>query len=219
MPSAARDKLRPLVSLVMYLGVGPFKIQTNFMRKETTVHGPFVENDALRVGHSSLTSCLTEVPAKSCSKDSYVVEAQPCECGNLGCDLLCQTCPVYRAYGSIGGSLICCSAGSGKPQVISIGNCVHEVREKCFENDRSLECVIFCAASKLERICIGAFSCTSIESVTIPDNVVELGEQCFHECRRLSRVTFGVSSKLERICAKAFACTAIESLNIPDSVV
>ena len=74
-------------------------------------------------------------------------------------------------------------------------------------------------SSKLERICAGAFSRTSIESLSIPDGVVELSDGCFYECESLRSVLFGASSKLERICYGAFSRTSIESLSIPDGVV
>ena len=84
---------------------------------------------------------------------------------------------------------------------------------------KSLRSVTFGALSKLERICAYAFYGTSIESLSIPDNVVELYKKCFYVCKSLRSVTFGTLSKLERICAEAFYGTSIESFSIPDSVV
>ena len=43
-------------------------------------------------------------------------------------------------------------------------------REKCFYDCESLVGVIFGSSSKHQRICAEAFSCTSIESLSLPDS-------------------------------------------------
>ena len=102
---------------------------------------------------------------------------------------------------------------------VNIPGNVRELCRECFSQCRYLRRVTFGSASKLERICDGAFFLAlALESISIPDDVIELGPSCFVWCRSLRCVTFGSAPKLEHIDWFAFSNSGIESFSMPDSV-
>jgi hypothetical protein len=61
------------------------------------------------------------------------------------------------------------------------------------------------------------YYCTSLTSVTIPDNVTSIGNQAFSSCTSLTSVTIG--NGVTSIAGSAFyGCTSLTSVTIPDSV-
>ena len=167
--------------------------------------GPFAERkwlSVLRVGRDRLL-WSTDVTPSAPLVESSVVSVRFCTSGNVE-----LTSHFSKRSNGLEGVLWICIAAS-----------VREMCERRFSGWASLHGVIFGSSSKVERLCRGAFSRTSIESLYIPDSVVEVGEECFSFCKNLHTVRFGASPKVERLCCKAFYGTSIESLYIPDSVV
>ena len=83
--------------------------------------------------------------------------------------------------------------------------------------DVLVEDVVLTTATKISDY---AFEiCTSLTSITIPDNVTSIGDEAFCGCSSLESVTFGENSQLESIGSYAFvSCTSLTSITIPDSV-
>ena len=62
-----------------------------------------------------------------------------------------------------------------------------------------------------------AFSCSSLESITIPDSVTSIGNYAFEDCTSLESIT--IPDSVTSIGYGAFSgCTSLESITIPDSV-
>ena len=62
-----------------------------------------------------------------------------------------------------------------------------------------------------------AFSCSGLQSVTLPETVVEIGELCFEQCLDLESVSLPES--LERIGDRAFEyCTKMKSIYLPGNL-
>ena len=61
------------------------------------------------------------------------------------------------------------------------------------------------------------WKCTSLTSVTIPDNVTSIGNFTFHSCSDLTSVTIG-NSVLNIMAGAFFRCSSLTSVTIPDSV-
>ena len=62
------------------------------------------------------------------------------------------------------------------------------------------------------------FSCTALESLTIPDSVTSLGSRVFYKCEGLKNLTIG--SGLTEIADYTFYnCAALETINIPEGIV
>ena len=64
-----------------------------------------------------------------------------------------------------------------------------------------------------------AFSgCTSLTSITIPDSVTSIGAGAFHNCTSLTSIA--IPNKLARIESNLFSgCTGLTSITIPSSVI
>jgi hypothetical protein len=89
----------------------------------------------------------------------------------------------------------------------------------CFSQCLSLECVVFEAHSRIERILDLAFSRSGLVSVLVPASVVLLGKWCFSDCRALESVAFANGSRLECIEEYAFCKSGLKLIAIPSSVV
>jgi hypothetical protein len=72
--------------------------------------------------------------------------------------------------------------------------------------------------SALKEIGRGAFSSSSLESVSFPQSLKSIGAECFCACRSLSSVSFEPGCQLERIDSQAFVDTMLRSLLLPTDV-
>ena len=69
----------------------------------------------------------------------------------------------------------------------------------------------------LQNIDLNAFSCTPLESITLPSTLIEIGENAFRLCRNLNEVV--LKKGIRKIGKCAFAsCSALEGIIIPSSV-
>ena len=75
------------------------------------------------------------------------------------------------------------------------------------------------AGAKVTSIGEGAFwYCSSLTSVTIPNNVIEIASEAFYKCSSLTSVTIGNS--VTSIGSEAFyGCNSLTSIEIPNSVI
>ena len=61
--------------------------------------------------------------------------------------------------------------------------------------------------------------CSSLQSITIPNSVTSLGDDCFNSCSNLSEVTFEEDCQITKIPYGCFSyCSSLESITIPSSV-
>ena len=81
----------------------------------------------------------------------------------------------------------------------------------------SLESVAFEEGSKLTSIGENVFSCSSLESITIPSSVASIGDSAFSGCEKLESITIprGVTSIEE--CTFQY-CSGLTAITIPDTV-
>ncbi|MDD6043003.1 MAG: leucine-rich repeat domain-containing protein [Eubacteriaceae bacterium] len=84
----------------------------------------------------------------------------------------------------------------------------------------SLKDVAFGTNSQLTTIGQGSFqSCTSLETIDIPDSVTSINSGAFTKCSKLNNVTFGNNSQLINIGNSAFSCcTGLTSIDVPNGV-
>ena len=85
----------------------------------------------------------------------------------------------------------------------------------CFGQCTKLATVIFSEGSQLTAISDGTFvGCSSLTSITIPDNVTTIGDNAFASCKNLASVTFGKDSQLTTIVDFAFYnCKKLAAIN------
>ena len=111
---------------------------------------------------------------------------------------------------------------SGNGIKVVIGKNVTKIPANLFNSSSApkIVSVEFEEGSVCESIGNGAFcNCTSLTSITIPDNVTSIGYDAFEDCTSLTSVTFGENSQLTSIGSSAFEdCTSLTSVTIPDSV-
>ncbi len=90
------------------------------------------------------------------------------------------------------------------------------IAANAFKNNKKLKSIKI--GSNVTLIDSKAFyKCTSLTSVTIPNNVRRIGTSAFEGCTKLKKVTLG--KKLTTIDKKAFyKCTALTSLTFPSKV-
>ena len=124
-------------------------------------------------------------------------------------------------------------------QSIKLPSGIKEIPDYMFISCRSL---IDVALPEVESIGVGAFSNTSIFSLSIPDSVKsiasnafsgcaslteikmgdgveEIGESAFNNCKILETVTFGESGNLKKIGANSFSfCNSLKNVSVPEGV-
>ena len=99
---------------------------------------------------------------------------------------------------------------------ISIPDSVRELCDACFLCDQ-LTHVCFGLLSSLVFI-QGAFMCSKVGYILIPDSVQEISTCSFFGCSHLTCLSISPSSSLAKIGFKAFLETSLSSISIPDSV-
>ena len=137
------------------------------------VPSPFAKTELLRVVHCRHLSCPTDATAGS------VVEVRFGPSGNV--KRTCETVESVRHFSKrsegIMDVLRICIASNARAvceRCLYARNSAVELGEECFYERKNLRGVSFGRSSKLERICVYAFSGTSIESLSIPDGAADL---------------------------------------------
>lgn len=86
-----------------------------------------------------------------------------------------------------------------------------------FENNKYIKRVSL--PRSLVSIPDNAFDQSSLERISIPDNVVEIGKYAFNCCKCLKWVSIGENSKLKRLSESCFyECISLKKIFIPEGI-
>ena len=100
--------------------------------------------------------------------------------------------------------------------VLKFQNSVTKIGGSAFSDCTSLTSITI--PDNVTEIGAGAFSrCTSLTSINIPDSVTQIGEYAFYYCSSLASITIPDSRTKIGVCAFR-GCTSLTSVTIPDSV-
>lgn len=106
---------------------------------------------------------------------------------------------------------------SGSDKVVSIPESIEVIGSSAFENNKTMERVVF--SSKIKRIDAYAFwNCSALTEISFGSGIREIGDYSFTECKSLKKVT--IPSNVTAIGIRSFAnCAALEEIIIPPEVV
>lgn len=99
-----------------------------------------------------------------------------------------------------------------------IGSDIKHISSYAFDLCTKLTKVEFANDSKLQSIGIGAFSSTSIDSISIPENVSYISTQAFFDCKRLKKIKIPEKSMINNLSYGILQYTPINTIIIPSSV-
>ena len=114
----------------------------------------------------------------------------------------------------------------GSGIIVNIGANVTRIPAYLFNpsgssNSPNITSVNFEEGSQCTEIGNHAFRyCSSLISITIPENVTSIGRSAFYGCSSLATVAFGENSRLTSIGGVAFeGCSSLASITIPENVI
>ena len=92
---------------------------------------------------------------------------------------------------------------------------LEEIEDDVFEYCSSLQTITL--PDDLDEIGDEAFkNCSSLQTITIPQNIKEIPDACFEDCTNLRTVIFADGSQLEKIVGWGFEdCENLKSINLP----
>lgn len=94
---------------------------------------------------------------------------------------------------------------------------ITSIGKNAFKNNHKIITVEFPKDSELLIIESNSFYCSSIEKISIPDQLTQIGEYSFSYCNKLKQVIIDENSKLRSIGKMAFSYSSLESITIPSN--